>query len=192
MDLWRLRSLVPRNSDLTWLYLRARSILAALGLHEGNKRGAKVPRSERGRACVRACPPKAKRKTSPCFIYSVIEGASLCHSCWARAANSVEMKFQPSVCFASPAHCTYFSLCLCLISPFVVKRYPGLWCSLTVGNHSGNFWIMSEEMNRGACLGWRHKTDHAFIVTAGFMICCALLIYAYSFLFQHIKKNMPI
>lgn len=125
------------------------------------------------------------------YLLCLIKGASLCHPCWARASNSVEMKFQPSVRLTSPVQSIHFSLCLCLTSPFVVKRCVGLRSRLTVGNHSGNFWAMSEEMNWGACLGWRQKTDHAFIVTAGFAIGCALLIYAYSFLFQHIKQNMP-
>lgn len=48
--------------------------------------------------------PTANGDTPPCFIYSVIKGASLHLSCGARAANPVGMKFPPSVCVASPVH----------------------------------------------------------------------------------------
>lgn len=70
-----------------------------------------------------------------------------------------------------------------------MKGCSGLRYSLSEGNHTGNFWVLSKEMNWGPCLGWRHKTDHDVIVAAGFAICCALLIYADSFLFQHTKNT---
>lgn len=121
-------------------------------------------------------PPKQTGKSCVFYLLCVIKEASLCHPCWARPSNSVEMKFQPSVCLTSPAQQSHFSLCLCLISHFVVKRCTGSQYPWTVGSHAGNFWVISEGTNWRACLGWRQKTDRAFILTAGLAICCTLYL----------------
>jgi hypothetical protein len=42
-----------------------------------------------------------------------------------------------------------------------------------------------------ACLEHRHKTDLAFIGTAGLWTCCVLLIYAYSFSVLKHKEKLP-
>lgn len=178
----------PRDSTTLWLYLMVRSILAALRCYEVIKEGSMfVDSREAEQVCVKV--PRSKREHLLVFyLLCVIKGALPCRPCWARASNSVEMKFQPSVCLISPAQWIRSSLCLCLISPFVVKRHTRLSDS---GKPLWQFLSDVEEVNWGACLGWRHKTAHAFTVTAGFAIFYVLLIYAYSFLFQHIKKNMP-
>lgn len=146
MDLLRLQGLFPQGFKHFQTLFKAKVNLCSFVLHKGIKKVSNVPREERGRECVHERPPKQTGKYFPCFIYFVLLKEH-CHPCWARASNSVEMKFQPSVCLTSPAQWIHFSFCLCLIFPFVVKRCTIQRWSLSVGNPSGNFGVVSEEMN---------------------------------------------